>query len=104
MGRIVEGFTQTAAADVAQRLVDDPTPATWVVVQDLNVSASGGVVVGGPTVIAALPGRRGVLLNNLASQEVMGVRIPGPLDLKDLWFASVTNTIGVGISYIYEEP
>lgn len=102
MGQIREGNKTVLLAGIIVRLVNVSTPAKWLHIQDSNPSPTSIAVVGGATVVAAAATRRGITIDSGSTYERQGVRIPGPLNLNDLWLDSTGNSKVV--EFLYEEP
>ncbi len=94
MGQIRDESVNLTSAGTAQRFSATTVPALWVRLQARGAN-SGDVVVGGKTVVGAATTRRGILLS------VTLTKIPGPLDLTDLWFDGTSTDDD--IDFIYAE-
>jgi hypothetical protein len=104
-GQIRSGRKTVSAAGTAERLVASSTIAEWVHIQALVNNTGAGtskeVVIGGSDVVAAVATREGLLVAPGGGfQEEIGVRIPGPIDLADIWVDAITNDNGVNFAYM----
>ncbi len=103
MGQLRDGTKTVTTAGTAERLVAASTPAKWVVIYSNDGNTGLFIVVGSSTVVASEGTRRGGIAYPRITDDLAQntpLRIPGPLDLTDLWVDVGTN--GDKAHFIYD--